>query len=362
MGVDKHHPEAGFIELEPLAIGAVDLVWVIIALAGLLLLFAGWVIFAVLNAVLGKISIFGAHPFGLISGLLQDAMKSVSKTLVSRLVAFAHFLYALSQIVWRPLYVILKVMETVWLNMIGLHHSAQSDNFNERNRALNAERQLVQQEQTDYGNLQLEIDSILRSLARTQTLDLSALEAKINDALTQSEHYADNGDAGLRVTIGNDVAALQQQMAAQLGQAEAYANQQVAGVRTILENEITNVSNKVDADLQTAEQFATGLVSGLGIGSITSTLTSLAGRLGKVETETAQCLDPLCDTVTPQAKRLGNMGKFAQNLEDLAIAALLVALAAEAVHDPGGVAHDIETVVSDVGGAVATGIRDLVGI
>jgi hypothetical protein len=41
---------------------------------------------------------------------------------------------------------------------------------------------------------------------------------------------------------------------------------------------------------------------------------------------------------------------------------LLIALAAEAVHDPGAVVADVSGVVHDVGDGMMAGYRDLVGV
>jgi hypothetical protein len=176
-------------------------------------------------------------------------------------------------------------------------------------------------------------------VADVGTTDLSGIEAQLQSDVGSLQAEMQSMESTLNGAIANDVTGLQNQ---------------IGSVQALLEQQVTNGVN-------TAEQFATGLVSGLGLGGITSTLTSLASRLSAVETETTECLDPLCDTVTPQAKRLGNLGKYLADLEALGIEALLLALAAECMTDPGAVVSDVSSVVNDVGGPMVSGIRDLIG-
>jgi hypothetical protein len=91
-------------------------------------------------------------------------------------------------------------------------------------------------------------------------------------------------------------------------------------------------------------------------------MTALQSQTAKIQTETDECLTPLCDTVTPQAPRLGRLGHIFQGLEDLALVAFLLALTEEALHHPQALADDTAAVYRDVLGPVVTGFKDVVGI
>jgi hypothetical protein len=84
----------------------------------------------------------------------------------------------------------------------------------------------------------------------------------------------------------------------------------------------------------------------------------LSPAISALQTETDQCLKPLCDTVTPNAKQLGKLGSELTSLEVVGWLAILAALVAEAVHDPAAAAHGID----EAGGWVAGTVGDLVGV
>jgi hypothetical protein len=227
-------------------------------------------------------------------------------------------------------------------------------------------------EQADIDTLDRVIAADVNALASEITQARIAAENQAFRWVQEAEAQATGQVDGVRTQLGQVQTNLQANINTETNQRLA----QISQVQTNLQGNINHVFDTVETDLAqatntlhgqitngvtTAENFATGLVSGLGIGTIANTLTSLQARLSKVETETADCLEPLCDTVTPQAQRLGRNAKNWQNLEDLGIAALLIALAAECMTDPGAVAHDVSSVVSGAGDVVLSGYRDLIG-
>jgi hypothetical protein len=118
------------------------------------------------------------------------------------------------------------------------------------------------------------------------------------------------------------------------------------------------INGEIDKVLGDAETFATGAAAAAAALSVAGLLT----RVGTLEAEATECLEPLCDTVVPQAGQLGRLGQFLNNLQTLAIDGFIIALAAEAVTDPAGVAADAVGVVNDVGGPILAGFRDLIGV
>lgn len=105
---------------------------------------------------------------------------------------------------------------------------------------------------------------------------------------------------------------------------------------------------------------ATGVESnilGVAIPSAVAALaTQVETELAPLRTDVETCLAPLCDTVTPNAKQLGNLGGLLKALEGLGIAAVLAGLVAEAVSDPDAAS----SAVIEIGGWMPTFAVDLV--
>lgn len=355
------HHVLGFIELEPLAIGVVDLVYVIVALMCLLLVAAGWVLLYILHLAFGKISIFGAHPFNFLYGLMTAALKSVFTQLEQRLVATGHFFWALAQMIWRPLFVILQLMQWVAGQVIGVQQNS--------NQGL---AQVRAQEQQDVAALRAKEES-----------DHLAETTFANQVFAASEQHANNLFNQLTNTLNTDIASVRGKEAADIATVNRTISSVNTQLRTLAANDLTTAENHANqlynqaiaalnadvtslratdaSDLTQAKNFATGLVNGLGVSALRTTLTALQAQTNRIQTETDDCLTPLCDTVTPQAPRLGRLGNLLGQLEALGIEALLVALAAECLTDPGAVATDVNTVVQDIGNPLMTGFRDLIG-
>lgn len=356
------HPVAGFVELAPLVIVGIDLTALMVALMVILVACAGWVILWILHIALGRISIFGFHPFDFFFNLATDAIVSLWGQLVKRVPAFGHFLWSLVMQVWRPLYVIGATLAGLLTQIVGVSQASQKGLATLQAREDFFIGQLRNQEQTDIANLGLSVLSIEAQLQAKEAADVAALNGTIaRDIGSLSTRL--NADVG---ALTNDINGVRINLTNALNSDVLNLNNRITSVDTQLSATINrDVQDLTRADvttLRTAENFATGLVSGLGIGSIRQTLTSLQSQVSQIKTETTECLDPLCNTVTPQAKRLGNLGKWLGDLEALAAAALLIAIAEEARTDPAGVAHDIEAVVQGVGSDVFQGFKDIIGL
>lgn len=110
--------------------------------------------------------------------------------------------------------------------------------------------------------------------------------------------------------------------------------QQMAAETNTLHGEITN-------GVSQAESFAAGAASAAGAAAVAQTLTQVQPQLDAIKTETDQCLEPLCDTVTPNASQLGRLGNLLKLLEGLGLAGLLAALVGQAAVDPEGAANEV---------------------
>jgi hypothetical protein len=355
------HP-FGLIELIPLALGGLDLTLIVGALAVLLVVVAGWVFFAVVADTFKNISVWGSHPFGFLAGLLKAAMDKLGGTLMQYLDPIGHFFYGLAMMIWRPLYIIGATIEGLVTQIRGVSQSSQSTAAADRA----AEQNDIEAVNADIGRNVAALNAEIANVQAAESADLARNVAALNDEITNVDasltQAIQANVSGLENIINERVTTLQGQIADTTNELLGDLDANTAGLEGNINNVQTVLEGQIANGVATAENFATGLVSGLGVGALTTTLTALQGQTNKIQTAVDDCLEPLCDTVTPNAGRLGNLGNLFKGLEDLAVEAVILALAAEAIHDPGAVVADISGTVGAVGGAVLQGYRDLVGV
>lgn len=362
MAVDKAHPEAGFVEFEPVVIGIVDFVFVLIALAALLLVGAGWVWGWLIVQLFGGISILGFHPFNALGNAIEGAMASIARPLIKRIVAFGHAAWSIVMVLWRFVYVVTQVLGGIAIRITAVAQNAISGLVSVRTYVDNQIKALALYTEGLFG---LENQTIAGVESQLLT-DISRAEAASNtfaQAMRDQAIAIEKADVGnLRNTLNGDVASLNQTLRSDvLNLSNTIAND-VRTINATITRDVTDLRQADATNLRTAENFATGLVSGLGIGTLRQTLTGLQSQVSKIATETTECLDPLCDTVTPQAPKLGNLGKYLKLLENLGVEAFFLALTIEAVRNPKAVADDMELVLEPLGDLSITVIRDTIGL
>lgn len=354
------HP-LGFIELLPLAIGAEDLVLVIVALAAMIVVGAAWVIMAIVFEVFGNISVLGAHPFALAAGLLKAAMDKVGSQLMKYLDPIGHFFYGLAMSLWRPLYVIGATIAGLATQILGVSQASSA--------GLAALRAL---EQSDVQNLINNLHA-----------DIANVEGDIANTLTEANAYADQVSGGVLGDAEHLYNLAEGDIVNSAAATRAYADQITNGVLSdaehlynLAEGDIVNsrvaaetyadqVGNAVLSQAEHLYNLAEGDIVNSKAAAVTEAVAqavaTLSPAISKVQTAVDDCLEPLCDTVTPNAGRLGHLGNLFKDLEDLGIEALMIALAAEAIHNPAAVVADVKGTVQAVGDGVMAGFRDLVG-
>lgn len=154
-----------------------------------------------------------------------------------------------------------------------------------------------------------------------------------------------------------------------LADANAFANQLAATITGWLKAEEATRANadnvlhgQIVNGVQAAEGFATATATAAATSATAKLQAQIQPQLAKINTAIDTCLDPLCDTVTPNAKRLGNLGNLLSQFTDTAFYGLLLAFLAEAVADPHLAAAEIDGTIAPIAGAAAAGLRDLLGV
>ena len=145
--------------------------------------------------------------------------------------------------------------------------------------------------------------------------------------------------------LSNDIAAVQAGYVKADADVTNNLTGVINGVQTDLGNQIAGVQSDLGAQIADITTTMPGLIS-TAVASATTGLatqlqTQLSTALDPIQSEISTCLDPMCDTVAPNAKQLGNLGSLMTALEGAGIAALLAALAYEAVSNPQAAATDM---------------------
>ena len=345
-----------------LALGAVDLVILIVGVFALLILLAAWVgmkpLQAVANAVGWPISLLA----GAISHFLGWAMKQIAQGLDSLVHATGHLIWAAGVGLWHWVYQVTQAL----VNAYAAVGHALAVAYQEGQAAIGWAQNAIAGAMS---TVQGWVNAAETAAATDSAQALATAEAGIAAAESQAQSLFSTAEAGIS-SVAADVIS---EAAAVLGTAEAFATGLADDVRSLA----VDLFGQAEAGIQAVGgdvQALAGTISG-EISGIESQLGSMQGALGalatipllqslvnSLATEADTCLKPLCDTVTPRAPQLGKLGQFLAGIEDLAIDALVAALFVEAVTHPGAVASEAETLIRAVGEPVVTGIRDLTGL
>lgn len=345
-----------------LAIGAVDVIALVAALAIILLLWAGQYFFGAIGAVLSHVPIVGPHVANTLNNWVGAAMEAAVAVWDGLTQPLAHFFWMLGTGTWHLLY---NLVGTI-ANVNNVAHTA----LNEAAGAAAAISGAVAAGVAEAENFASALDG--QAVARADDL--------FNLSITTAEGYADTvagevlQDAqtlysqavGVAQGLYNDAIGHADTVA---GEADADAHalyNQAVGVAEGLYNDAVAYTNTVSAELFQDITGVQGEAQDLYNQAITVApalaLAQVLPRVEALEAEATECVEPLCDTVVPNASQLGKIGQFLNNLEQLGIDAFIVALAAEAVTDPQAVVADVTGVIQDVGGPILTGFRDLIGV
>lgn len=345
-----------------LAIGGFEIVAFVVALMILLLLFAGDKIMGLIASILGTIPVIGGTIQSAINSGTAAAMKAFSGVFMKFINPVAELFYAIGAGIWWIVWQHVNVLKA--LQQMG--YTLFTHTTNTAQAALNQAKAFtifsVQGLTAEVQALQGIVQNDLENVGSIVAADLLPIEQDIRglQSQVQSEAATILGQAEALVGQGIQTAegvaqALSDQV---LGEAQSLFGEAEHDI-IIIQGQIQALPGQIEGTIPGIVQ---GVVPGIVAGLVPGILSQVIPRVQALEGEVTECLEPLCDTVTPRAPQLGNLGKLFQELEDLGIEAFFIALAAEAVHDPKAVADDITTVVQDIGGGFMTGFRDLIGV
>lgn len=345
-----------------LLVGGVELVWLVVAVAAIVVLLAAYVLFQPIRYVFSKLPLVGGYVAGVVDRFLTDAIRAIAGAMDSSVHAVGHLIWAGSVGLWH-----------LWYQTVrGIVQALQS--------AAHALTVAYQQGAAAIGWAQAAVNGAL-SAVRGWVNNAEAVAAgEVGAALNTAEGMVSQASAAadsLFATAEADIASVASDVVSEantvLGEAEAFA----AGLSDRVLSEANTLFGQAEAALEGAVAGIDSAVSGLagqlsglegevagiaGTLGILAVIPALLSQVGALTTEADTCLKPLCDTVTPNAGQLGKMGRFLSGLETLGVDVVVAGLFAAAVADPVGLARETVTLVEDVGGPVVAGVRDMTGL
>ena len=345
-----------------LAIGAVDIILLVVALAAILVLGAMWVFSKPIQGVLSDTPLVGGWLSDAFDRLLGAAVQTVSSWFDSLAVGVAHLFWAFGVGVWH---LVNQIVNTF------AHLSGQILTLTTRVGELYVAA--VQIAQAFY---QLALDALNAAV----TWLVAYVDGRIAWLLGVVQYWIDFVEQYARSLYGDALAAIATVEASILATVarDVSAAEALAGA---LADKVANEAVRLFAEAEAEAQALFGTAEA-GIAGLAGQITGIEGEIAPLigalpligaipllqsavtalTAEADQCLKPLCDTVTPRAPQLGNLGKFLQDLEVLGVDVLVGALFVEAVTDPAQVVSDAISLTETLGDPIVTGVRDLVGL
>lgn len=344
-----------------LAIAGIELVLFVVAMAGLLVLMAGHVPLRHLKGVFGLIPGIGGALAGGIDAFTGTVVRSLAPAYDKLVHPVAQWLWAYAMGPWHLAWnVVQSVIDAKQWAVRADQHAAAAEAAAEAFAAATVAG--IQQD------LQLAESAILGQMAA----DLQSAEFYAAQAAAGAEAAAIGQIGDLRTTLGQDVAGID----ATINDRVATLNGTIAGVKSDVLSEANRLFGEAEAGVRalqgevagipaeilgTIDQVVPGDIARALAAAGVAALPGLLSRTATLEAEATRCLEPLCDTITPNAGRLGNLGNLFHNLELLGVEAAILALGAECLTHPAAVVEDVSSVVNAVGGPVVSGVRDLLG-
>jgi hypothetical protein len=348
-----------------LGIGAVDLIGFLVALAAILAVGALWVFFQPLVKLFNivRINFLFIHTQGLgdaISNGLELAMQSIIVAYSELARDSAHFLWVLGVGVWHAVYHFV----TGITQALGLAKQANTT-ANSTAAALPNEISGAISSSNSYADGVL---AVAQGDVITQFNEATAhTDTLYNDSIAHADTLYGEATANAD-TLYNDAIAHADDLYNQgIGVAQSLATaaaldgiNQADNVYNDLVGQIGSVqdvlNSEIDKILPEAESFANDAAAAAAALSVAGLLT----RVGTLEAETTECLEPLCDEVTPNASQLGEAGRLLKTVEGLFTAAALMGLLVAGVEDPKGTAGTLQTTMGWVA-PLSLSLADVVG-
>ena len=325
-----------------LAIGGVDLIVLLVGLAAILILTAAWVFFKPIAAVLRHVPFVGGTIANTVSRWLLDAIKAVAGSFDALVHGTAHLFWALGVGIWHLTYQTVQSLThlTFLAQWAGNIASQALSTASGVAAALPGEiAGAITQAETFAED---QVTQAITGLNSVITADIAGVESDLTGAINTLEQALASGLAGAQDALNAGLNALEGDIAVATDQVLSEANTlfgEAEAAITTLGVDVAALPAEIEG---TIPGIIDGIVPGIIAGAIPGILSQVIPRVTTLEGEFNECVEPLCDTVTPNAKQLGDLGKLLQGLEGLAEVGALMALLVAAVEDPKGTAGVVE--------------------
>lgn len=323
----------------------IDLVPFFIAAAAMLALLAGHVFMQVLKTIADDAPFPVDILAGAISGGLQKAMSLLIRPFDLLVAPLARVIMSITAGVWNFLYQTVRAIADA------------------KNWAVEAYRIGLQVEQNTtaaIGALDTRVTAELsNALAEVQSIEgnlANLVGTEINNAVQFALVPIEGAISDVQSEANRLFGTAESDIATAEAQAEAFAQ----GLADAVQSEAVRLFGTAEADITALQDQVLGIPAEIaGVvdqvvpADIAAALEAagvlaipgLLSQVAALEAEATECLEPLCDTVTPNANELGQLGKLLKDLEGLFAAGALMALLVAAVEDPKGTAGAVQDVM-----------------
>jgi hypothetical protein len=345
-----------------LVIAGVDIVALLVAIAVLLVLGAFWVFGTIIERVIGHVPIVGGAMGHVFTDYLSSVIQSVIGGFDALTHSVAHYFWAFGVGVWHLTYKLVQAIAdakswaiSAYAHASGLFGTAEGDITASLGQALAAtaaaEAFAVNVAENLFSGVESDISGLL------DTAEAFAV-AQATTVLHDAEDLFNRAEADTAGILSTAEAFAQSAASTVLDEAAHLYNEGIAYT-----NSVADVLNAdIDAVIGEATSVAESAAAVAAAAAAAGVLAQVLPRVVALEAEAAECLAPLCDTITPNAGILGNLGSLLGLLGQAATWALLVELLVGAATDPAAAVADLQSTIVGPINAIARDVSDLIGV
>jgi hypothetical protein len=345
-----------------LAIGAVDLVALVIAAAVLLVLLAAWVPFKLIDLVLSHLWFVGNYVSGTVSGWLESAMKAVIRTFDSFTHAVAHLIWQGAIGIWHLLEQTVNAILDAKVWAMRAWHLANTGVagltatiLGYYNRAI---AWATHEAAVAIGVAAADLAVAEHDIALARNYAVGVAEGLYNQAVAVA---AADLTTAIHIVEGYhryDVALAESLYNQAITYAQDLFNPAIAELSTLVRTIPADIAQAVT----TAEGYVNQVVPADVAAAVAGILAGVLPRIAVLEAEAVRCLEPLCNSVTPNASQLGKLGSLFTHLESDAFLVLVLAFLGDVALHPDVVVNEAEAVLGGLAHSTLAAYRNLVGV
>lgn len=337
---------------------------IMVLVVALLIIFAATLLFkGLLQSMVSRVPVVG-HFFGAVIGvILQDTQAWV-------IAQIEHTLSGIWGLIMSPVHWIASIFERIALQLYNLAYTLshlanavlpalRAEVINLINQeiaaaetyALTLDQQLYQDLTGALAQVYAYISTQVTGLDNYIISEIRGVDGYVQSQIATVTAYLQAEDAQLLTYVQQGLAADQAYADALYNSAISYAQSAVISLDGTITADLTGLQDWVSSQVTALQAYITAALAGV-YAYVDTSVAVVATDLANLKTE---CVDNLCQNLTPLANLLGDLAA------GFDIAAI-IALAAEFATDPAGAAADVQSGLGSIVSGTVAVVRDAVGV